>query len=56
MPNKDDDFLDHEDFASVVEPDDDVTAALRPLFPEGVDDGRWDGLFKSGVEVPFDGA
>jgi hypothetical protein len=33
----------HLDFT--VYPDDDETAELRPLFPDGVPSDRWEGVF-----------
>lgn len=37
-PPDDDDFLDGCDLDFTIDPDDDETAALRPLFPDGVAD------------------
>lgn len=39
-----DDTLDGCDLDFTIDPDDDETAALRPLFPDGVADDRWEGV------------
>lgn len=41
-----DDFLDHgDDEITDDEADDDETASLRALFPDGEASDRWDGVF-----------
>jgi hypothetical protein len=40
----DDDLLDGCDLDFTVDADDEEAAALRPLFPDGVADGRWEGV------------
>lgn len=35
MPEDDDDFLDGCDVDMTVDPDDELTQSLRPLFPDG---------------------
>lgn len=45
MPHDpDDDQLDHPE-SLVDDADDEQTATLRPLFPDGVPSDRWEGLF-----------
>lgn len=45
MSAPDDDFLDGCDVDFTAEPDDDLTASMRPLFPDGVPSDRWAGVF-----------
>lgn len=40
----DDDLLDGCDLDFNEDPDDDETSALRPLFPDGAADDRWEGV------------
>jgi hypothetical protein len=44
MPDDDDDTLDGCDIDFAEDADDEETEALRPLFPEGVADDRWEGV------------
>lgn len=43
MPT-DDDFLDGCELDFTEGADDDATAEMRPLFPDGVEDDRWVGV------------
>lgn len=43
---EDDDFLDGCDLDFEASADDELTASLRPLFPDGVPSDKWTGVFE----------
>ena len=51
MPD-DDDTLDGCELDFTTDADDPLTAALRPLFPDGVASDKWEGVFMPADFVP----
>lgn len=52
MPDLDDDTLDGCELDFKPHADDELTASLRALFPEGIPHNEWDGVFFPQAEVP----